>query len=752
MLTGLLLCVFSALPVGSAPAALEMPWFPDRLHAFVWTNWGLVPVERMAEVTGGSVEDLAQVAARMALGAPLPVSDDQWRRSYITIIRRNWHLLPYDQLLKLLGWTEEEMAYTLREDDFLYIKLGSLKPQCEPLRYAAPTPEVVARATQIGERIRKAFPEGPLALKEPLFDFVRDLSQPVSAAPPLPEGGMSPRYCYSYFALYGDPLMDPKADPFPDGFLSRLAAMGVNGVWLQGVLFKLAPFPWDTTHSEHHEQRLENLRILVERAAKHGIKVYLYLNEPRSMPVAFFEERPEVRGVTIGDYAMLCTNAPPVREYLSSSVAGILKAVPDLGGFFTISASENPTSCWSHGQGGNCPRCAPVGAAATIAGVQAAIQDGIDRAGSKATLFAWDWGWADDWAPAAIEALPKAVSLMSVSEWSIPIVRGGIESVVGEYSLSAIGPGPRASRHWAIAKEHGHGTMAKLQVGCTWELGAVPYIPAVANVAEHLSRLGKAGVNGAMLGWTLGGYPSPNMEVASAIAAQPDLSPDDAMMQVATRRFGAEDAALVVAAWKGMSTAFQEFPYNIGVVYNAPLQAGPSNSLWPAHTGYAATMVGIPYDDLDSWRNLFPVEVFAGQLEKVAAGFEEALEPLHARLEVGAGLPELVREVDVATACALHFMSVAQQSRFVYLRNALLAVTSRADAEGLLAVLDSNILAERRRAIELHAIQCRDSRIGFEATNHYFYTPNDLAAKVLNCDYLTNEWLPAQRTRVAQLP
>jgi hypothetical protein len=97
-------------------------------------------------------------------------------------------------------------------------------------------------------------------------------------------------------------------------------------------------------------------------------------------------------------------------------------------------------------------------------------------------------------------------------------------------------------------------------------------------------------------------------------------------------------------------------------------------------------------------------------------------------------------------------MSVAQQSRFVYLRNALLAVTSRADAEGLLAVLDSNILAERRRAIELHAIQCRDSRIGFEATNHYFYTPNDLAAKVLNCDYLTNEWLPAQRTRVAQLP
>ena len=38
---------------------------------------------------------------------------------------------------------------------------------------------------------------------------------------------------------------------------------------------------------------------------------------------------------------------------------------------------------------------------------------------------------------------------MSVSEWDMPIRRGGVDSVVGEYALSAIGPGPRATRHWA---------------------------------------------------------------------------------------------------------------------------------------------------------------------------------------------------------------------------------------------------------------------------------------------------------------
>ena len=61
----------------------------------------------------------------MGLRPPRAITPEQLSRSYITIIRRNWHLLPYDQLLTLLGWTGEKLAYTLREDDFLYVKLGN---------------------------------------------------------------------------------------------------------------------------------------------------------------------------------------------------------------------------------------------------------------------------------------------------------------------------------------------------------------------------------------------------------------------------------------------------------------------------------------------------------------------------------------------------------------------------------------------------------------------------------------------------
>ena len=62
-----------------------------------------------------------------------------------------------------------------------------------------------------------------------------------------------------------------------------------------------------------------------------------------------------------------------------------------------------------------------------------------------------------------------------------------------------------------------------------------------------------------------------------------------------------------------------------------------------------------------------------------------------------------------------------------------------------LSALDQGIVrAEIALARRLHAIQSRDSRIGFEASNEYYYVPVDLAEKVINCQDLLNRWLPAE--------
>jgi hypothetical protein len=748
------------LPMGTAPPPVPFEHFPDRMHAFIWRNWQLVPPERMAETLGAKPEDILRIGHAMGLSGPPPISEEQWQRSFITIIRRNWHLLLYDQMLTLLGWTPEKLAFTLREDDFLLIKLGSLKPQCDPIRFAPPDAAAVEREKQIAAILKEEFPAGVGGFEEPLFQFVADLStdnpHPPAPSPNTGRGGaagLSPRFCHSYFALYGDPLLDTSLDPYPDGYLDRLAASGVDGVWLPAVLFQLAPFPWDGRLSEGYEKRQANLGALAARARKHGIGVYLYLNEPRAMPLAWFDSHPELKGVTEGDHAALCTSVPAVHDWLRDAVAELCRAVPDLAGFFTITASENLTNCFSHFGSKDCPHCAQRTAEEAIPELLGAYAEGIRLGGSKAELIAWDWGWREDWDPELINHLPQGVGLMSVSEWSIPIQRGGVSSVIGEYSISTIGPGPRATHHWQLARDHGLKTLAKIQAGVTWELGAVPYIPAVANVAQHIANLRSAHVDGLMLGWTLGGYPSPNLEVVAAMeggtGGDEGPTPDEAMKAVALRRYGSAMADAVVKFWKDFSAAFSEFPFDGSLIYNAPIQMGPANLLFERPTGYAATMVGIPYDDLPAWRGVYPEEVFIGQFQKMAEGIDSAIRDLNKSLTAQAVTPQdhqaVEREKGVAEACALHYQSAANQARFVAERRALAAAGSdqetQARKEALSAILQSEIdLAHR-----LYTIQTQDSRIGFEATNQYFYVPSDLAEKVLNCrDLLARMTAPPQ--------
>ena len=735
------------LPAGDAPEPVASSHFPNRVHAFVWRNWQLVPLERLAGVVGATPEQLLELGRSMGLSSPPPVTADQQRRSYLTVIRRNWHLLPYGQLLALLGWTAEELDFTLREDDFLFIKLGRHKPHCEPLRYAPPDEAARGRCGEIHAIVRESFGAAPDAIEEPLFSFVEDLRAVPETAAITPGNGsvFSPRYCYSYFALYGDPLLDAEADPYPDGYLARLAASGVDGVWLQAVLYKLARFPWDPSLSHGFEERLTNLRRLVERAAGHGIGIWLYLNEPRLMPLSFFEERPDLKGVTAGDHASLCTSNPEVRAFIVEAVESICRAAPDLAGFFTITASENRTHCWSHHRGDECPRCGPRGAPEVIAEVNTAVRQGIDRSGGTADLLVWDWGWRDEDAAGIIERLPDSVALMSVSEWNLPIKRGGVESIVGEYSLSAIGPGPRAKRHWALARKRGLRTIAKIQAANTWELSAAPYLPVLENLARNIANLREEGVDGLMLGWTLGGYPSPNLEVVAEMgrAAVPSPTPVEALRTVASRRYGDSAAPAVVRAWQAFSEAFQQFPYHIGTVYTAPQQFGPANPLWGEPTGYRATMIGFPYDDLDTWRTVYPAEVFVQQLERVATGFETALAVL--RESVHEPSADLRREMGVAETAAIHFQAVANQARFVHARDRLAEAESAEAAAPLMDELQAALQSEIELARRLHRLQGADSRLGFEASNHYYYVPLDLVEKVVNCRDLLDRWLPEQR-------
>jgi hypothetical protein len=850
------------------PEAVSEPQFPDRLHLFIWRNWELANADRMAKVLGTTPEKVLAIGAAMGLPPKPTLTEDQLRRMYITAIRQNWHILPDNQLLQLLGWDQQQYEYTLKEDDFLWIKLGRLKPRCDRLRYEEPSDATRRREAEIKRLIQEVFGTTIEDPGEPAFQFVADLSSthtpsmrdphqkladeevdlaegwvlrepdegsgiPLQLAqefraylqsafgakvdlaesrgegsnvvemaldpaiaqavggfevsvkpeavrivgrdlaglrqgiyylqdqmekrggPYLPKGfvvrtsRLDPRYVYSYFALYGDPLMEADINPFPDGFLEKLARVGVNGVWLQAVLRALAPSKIFPEFGDGWETRLKNLSMLVDRAQNHGIKIYLYLNEPRAMPAEFFAKHPGIKGTydrSDPQFFAMCTSTTEVREWISETLEHIFSQVPKLGGVFSITASENLTNCYSHGRAQLCPRCSKRSGAEVVAEVIQTFRDGVRRSSREAAVIAWDWGWGGNDGvlngpdtSGVIERLPKDTALLSVSEWDQPVDRGGFHTKVGEYSISVVGPGPRAVCNWHQARERGLTTLAKVQFNNTWEISAVPYIPVPNLIVRHCENLLNANVQGLMLSWTVGGYPSPNLRAAKQFYFSPASKADEALREVAEERYGKQATPGILDAWTVFSRAFEEFPYGVAI-YTIPTQHGPANPLRLHPTGFRAAMILFPYDDYEAWIGPYPVEIVEKQFEKMARMWETGVETFRKTLPRVPSHKEARarKDLGVAETCYLHFESVANQIRFYNLR-ARWQSSKPQDRAAIAARMIKTAEEEMQLARRQYAIVRRDSAIAYEASNQYYYRPLDLVEKVLNCQQVIEE-------------
>jgi hypothetical protein len=546
------------------------------------------------------------------------------------------------------------------------------------------------------------------------------------------------RLIFSYFADYADPLYNPEVSSYPDGLLQRLSENGVNAVWVHTVLRTLAPptkeFP---EFGKDYQKRIAGLKVLVKRAKKYGIDVYIYLNEPRAMPQEFFDVpgREALKGTGRNGLYTMCTSTPEVRQWISDSLAYIFKEVDGLGGVFTITASENLTSCASHRLQKNCPRCSQRSYADIIAEVNTTIAEGVKRGNPDARTVVWDWGWDDKYAADIIAKLPKHCWFMSVSEWSLPIERGGIKSKVGEYSLSAPGPGPRATKHWELARAAGLKTVAKVQAGSTWEFCVIPYLPVMDLVAEHAHNLSGADVDGVMLSWSLGCYPSPNLKIFQKIKGK-EQSVDDVLNEIAESLYGKTGVPLARQAWTAFSDGFKEYPYHISSLYRGPQHMGPANPLCLKPTGYSSTMVGFPYDDLKGWRSIYPLDVWMQQITKVQHGFEKGcvLYEKLAKVVDADKRGEVLRELTTYRAATLHFESMVNQAKFIDARDKMVADgQNRAKYVNIMREAASAELDVAKRMLPL--VQ-DDSRVGYESSNHYFYIPQDLREKIINCRYV----------------
>ena len=699
------------LPVGSFPKALDFIHFPTRHQAVIFRNWNAVPASRLAKVLACTEQDIISAGREMGLDPDERFTKKWEQRGFLTTIRRNWQLLNYPQLLELLNWTPDQLAFALREEDFLYYKMGLLKPDCPEVKFRALTQEEQTKTAAL----RKIVESCGMGKEAEPWSFLAKQGK-LKQMFPKKEDSFGIRLLHSYSALFGDALLSPELDPYPESMLSDYQAAGINAIWMQGTLYTLIPWFGETEYSDGAARRCEALRKLTEKAAKYGIRLFLYMNEPRNMPAQFFEKyHPDWKGEPdeSGENFALCTRSEGVLEALSNGLSELFRQVPLLGGVLTITMSENLTHCHSRKPGNcDCPRCKDKPVWTFPVSVLQAIEKGVHRVKPDADIIAWTWSWDPEWVEDAIKNLPKSVKVMCVSESRVPTEACGVKGFVRDYSISKVGPGELAKKTWRLARENGLETMAKTQLNCTWEGSFTPYIPVADLVEQHLNNLRAEKVSHIMAAWTLGGFPGGNLPLVDA-----------SKEELAEKRFG-KDAKAALDAQHCFAEGFKEFPFHeTDFIYTAPQNFGPAALFYPEKTNYQATMIGFPYDDMLTWsgNGYFTPEILIHQFKLLTEKWQEGLDIL-AGLNGNDDIKDLTI---VAKACYCHFKSTLNHLEFVYFRD-------KGETEKLPEILRS----ERQMALDLFELQRLDDRIGFESSNHYFYFRNELIEKVLCCDAL----------------
>ncbi|MBO6262877.1 MAG: hypothetical protein J6N93_01215 [Clostridia bacterium] len=690
------------------------PW-----QKVIFRNYGTVKTSLIGKVIGLSEKDVVLNAEK--LGVKNIKYEPLWReKGFVTIIRNNWDILSLDEIAEILEMSESELSKLLEEYDFLSVKLGN-KPDVGDNGYRALTKEEEENT----ERVRKIVEGSYIDRQVAPFDFFGKYVSPVYT-PADGEGRIADRFLSSYCAKYSGSLLDDELSDYSDDYLIKLAATGTNGIWLSDTLRNLAEFPFDKSLSSGYEVRIGNLRKLTERCRRHGINVYLYLNEPRSLPESFFDSYPELKGQKVGDGTYcLCTSSEKVKKYVYNAIKSIAEAVPLLYAVMTITMSENPTNCYSRNwgeRGGiytDCPLCKKKKPQEVVSDLNNVIEKALSDGNGYTRLIANVWGWANFASEdrrevfEGIDLLDGEIDVLCVSEYGKEFERGGVSGKVDDYSISVDGPSEFAEKVLKYAKKKGHRIWAKIQVNDSWELSATPYIPVFPLMTDHVLRLKKIGVDGLMLGWSLGGYPGGALPLINSLCD--DENTDTKAWYKAVYK---EDADAAINAVQAFSKAFKNYPFSVDGIYFGAHNMACGNMWNLQKDERQSTMVCFTFDDVEKWTSPYGVDIYISLLSSLCNGWKEGLEILK-----NTGEGDAIKELK---NCA--------ELSYIHLKSALnLASFSKYKGDKRNKEILKQLISDEYGLTEdLYKLAMTDAKVGFEMTNHYYYNENLLLEKLVN--------------------
>lgn len=375
---------------------------------------------------------------------------------------------------------------------------------------------------------------------------------------------------------------------YTDEALSSIAGSNFNGIYVHGLLHNIVKQEEFLEFGVYANEQQKKLRNLIERAAKYGIKVFLFMQPPRALSgeLDFWKNHEDVAGAaeTIDwdnlkrptPFVSLCTSTDKVRRYLRGAFANLSKALPALGGYIIISASEYPGHCYTRGMTAEriCPRCSKRTSPEVISELIRTIYSGMRDSSATQEMIAWNWSWcyvADE--KKIVAALPPGIICMVDFESGghYPML-GHADHIIDEYALCYPGPSERFIETSNIASRHGLRIVAKLQFGTTHELASVPNLPIISNIFAKADYLRKHDFAGFLGCWNFGNMISANTAAFNFFMTEE--APDDcaaALEAFAAKYFPKCIPGKIAEAWLIFADAITHFPHSNPFLYSGPV-------------------------------------------------------------------------------------------------------------------------------------------------------------------------------------
>ncbi|MBE6386340.1 MAG: hypothetical protein E7048_11870 [Lentisphaerae bacterium] len=560
-----------------------------------------------------------------------------------------------------------------------------------------------------------------------------------------------------------DELMDD-VDYYPEEYLNKLAHEGVNGLWLT-MYFVDLPSSLFPEHGKDADKRLAKLQQTVDKCARYGIRIYVFLCEPKSFRDAPHKLPPQeaacypgLQGASCGSTGFFCTSTEAGRRYLEESVDCIFSRVPRLGGIINIMLGEDNGACVAHWvntlEFSPASEICPVCGARDFGDIYAELGQLFSRAIHRHNPDAEYIGWF--YAPKKrdnsafmkrmlhiAEKWPKEASLMLNFESGGEALQLGRPRTVFDYSLAYVGPSELFSQASQMVSRSG----AKIQVGCSHEDASVPFIPVPENLYEKYKFMNSHGISSVMQCWYFGNYPGLMNKAAGELSFEPFCKNGTDFLISLARPEWRCDAEEIAQAWQYFSHAYREFPANLMFEWYGPLH---HCIIWPWY------LFPVDRPITPSWLlKKFP-EISGDRIGE-CIGYQHTLEEtltlcrrMRDTWQKGVDVMEKLRpfyqnnpprlaDMDLAAAIGIQIKSACNLLEFYSLREDMLF-----NRNCHLEIMKQLVLDEISITEEMETLCRRDPRLGYhsEAEGYLFY-PEKLSARAALLRELLAEEFPA---------